>query len=154
MSTITHTLSNNDLLLINAALTAFEQPAPKVIDGKETRQPYDLSDKAKLAVLRNLKRIKPVIEEITNLRDDLKTTYNPRSVRQAELPEDKAQEWETEHNKLMRTKRDGLKFHSAKLSEFNLSKNTTLPLSVISTLIGTVIEDDGTQDGLDDDTKE
>lgn len=141
----TCTLTNNDLLLVNAALLAFENPVGRISDGKEIKGPYDLSEKSRYAILRSLNKIKPHLDELSASRESLRIAYNPKGLKPSELPEDKQVAWDHAHNDLMKEKREVL-LHSVKLSEFRLEKNPSLPSSVIAILLGVMIEDDAPSD--------
>lgn len=139
-------LTNSDLLKIHAALVGLEQPVPLVVEGKETRQPYAITDGAKLAIIRNIKNLKVHTEEINELREDMRRVYNPNQKKTQDLEPAKASEWDDKHNKLMKELRS-VKLHSFKLDDLQIVKNTTMPPTLIAELLGTVVTDTGTQDG-------
>lgn len=145
-----HTLSANDTILVHQALLSFENPIPKIVDGKEQRQPYDLSDKAKYAIMRNLKRIKPRIDSISEAREDLRILYNPHNLKSIELADEKQMAWDAAHRQLMSGDMEPITFHEVDLSEFHVDKNMTMPMSVIALLLGFVIRDTAPQDGVVD----
>lgn len=141
----TCTITTNDLLLVNSALLAFENPVGRIADGKEIRGPYDLSEKARYAIMRSLKKLKPILDEISAAREDMRIAHNPRGLKLTEMPEDKQVAWDQAHRELMMEERE-IQLHSVNLSEFRLEKNPSLPSSVIATLLGTVIIDDAPSD--------
>lgn len=146
------TITKGDLLSINAALIALDNPRPTMVDGKQNIQPYSLGEKARYAIIRNLKKMKAQVDDINAARDALQVTYNPRKLETKDLPDDVARKWEQEHAKLLAEPLDEpVKFHHVKLSEFQIAKNSTLPASIIAVLVGAVIDDDAPQDA---DTKE
>lgn len=141
-------LTKGDILNHNTALLAFEVPVPTMVDGKENRQPYELGEKADYAIIRNLRKLKSQVEDVTASRDALGTVYNPHKLKHRELPEEKVRAWEAAHSALMREPAEEVKWHTVDLSEFHIAKNKTLPRSIIATLLGTVINDNGPQDGV------
>lgn len=148
MSETNGCLTKSDILQINNALLALDSPVGTIVDGKENKQPYDFGERATYATIRNLRKLKSAVEEITASRDALGVTFNPFKLRASDLPEEKVRLWETAHLALMREPADLVKFHTVDLSEFNVAKNKTLPRSIIATLLGTVINDNGPQDGV------
>lgn len=141
-------LTKSDILNINAALIALETPVSTLVDGKENRQPYDLGEKATYGIIRNLRKLKGQVEDIVAARDAIQNIYNPHKLKHRELPEDKVRQWEAAHNDLMREPAEPVKFHTVDLSEFNVTKNKTLPHSIVGTLLDTIILDNGPQDGV------
>lgn len=144
----TNGLTKNDILNINNALLALENPVPSVVDGKENRQPYDLGDKATYAIIRNLRRLKAHTEAITADRDALAVVFNPHKLKASALSEDQVRAWETAHVALLKEPADEVKFHTVDLSEFNVGKNKTMPHSIIATLLDVIINDTAPQDGV------
>lgn len=144
----TNGLSKGDLLNINSALLALESPVPSIVDGKENRQPYDIGEKGTYAVIRNLRKLKSAVEDITAAREALAVVYNPNKLKASEVPEDKMKAWEAAHVALLKEPAEPIKFHAVDLSEFNVTKNKTMPRSIIATLLDTVIVDNATQDGV------
>lgn len=140
-------LTKADLLSINNALMALDNPRPTVTDGKQNVQPYSMGDKARYAIIRNLKKLKDQVEDINSSRDALQQVYNPRKLEAKDLSDEKARAWEEAHAKLLAEPADAtIKFHHVKLSEFQIAKNATMPSSVIAILLGVVVDDDGSQD--------
>lgn len=144
----TNGLTKSDILQINNALLAFEVPIATIVDGKECRQPYDIGEKATYAIIRNIRKLKSTVDDITADRDALATTFNPHKLKTSALTEEQVRLWETAHAALMKEPADAITFHRVDLSEFNVTKNKTLPRSIIATLLDVLIVDNAPQDGI------
>lgn len=142
MTPPTITLKKKDLMPIHQALVELDKPTVTIIDGKETRKPLEFTNRARYVVMRNLKKIVPLIKEIEEQREMLASVHNPGGKRPNELTEDKTREWNEAHKVLMNETVDVV-FVPIKLVEFQLSKNPSLNLSVFQELIGPIIEDEG-----------
>lgn len=144
----TNGLTNADILNINNALLALDSPVGTIVDGKEQKQPYDFGDRATYGIIRNLRKLKSAVEEITAARDAMAVVYNPNKLPTKSLPDEQVRLWETAHAELMKEATFKVAFHKVDLSEFNLPKNKTLPRSIIATLLGEIIVDNAPQDGV------
>lgn len=140
--------TKGELLSIQTSLQSFDKPEPTIIDGKANVQPYDISEKATYAIIRNLRKLKSPMQDIADSRDALALAYNPHKLETKDIPEETVRKWETAHRALMRESAEAITWHVVDLSEFNVMKNKTMPRSVIANLIGTVINDNAPQDGV------